>query len=178
MQIYLPAVKQKKGEALEYCFQGKIRDYLESEADDQDSFTLHVTVRSSGDKILVAGEFQAEIGVNCSRCLQPFRRQMESGFSEAFTIMPLPDKKSTPEELALKTANELTVSGDYLYLNEYIRQLFVLGQVYKPLCSPDCRGLCAGCGADLNKGPCSCADEAQIDLRLLKLKDFHPGTQD
>jgi uncharacterized protein len=23
-----------------------------------------------------------------------------------------------------------------------------------PLCRPDCRGLCASCGADLNDGPC------------------------
>jgi uncharacterized protein len=29
-----------------------------------------------------------------------------------------------------------------------------------PLCRPDCRGLCAQCGADLNQGPCPHAAEA------------------
>jgi uncharacterized protein len=177
MRIYLPGVKQKTGEALKYSFQGKIKDYFDAGTGDESSFTLAVAVRSSGDKIIVTGDFQAEVEVSCCRCLQPFKQQINSDFNEVFTVTPLLDKKSSPEDLALETANQLTVSGDYLYLNEYVRQLFILCQVYNPLCKPDCRGLCAGCGADLNQAACSCEDEAQVDLRLLKLKDFHPGNQ-
>ncbi len=175
MRIFLPEVKQKKGEACKYRFQGKIKDYLDTGTDDESNFTLAVTVRISGDKIMVEGDFKAEIEVDCSRCLQPFMQQINTDFNEVFTVTPLLDKKSSPEDLALETANQLTVSGDYLYLNEYVRQLFILCQEYKPLCKPDCRGICARCGADLNRAACSCENEAQIDLRLLKLKDFHPG---
>ena len=114
---------------------------------------------------------------SCCRCLRPFQQELDSDINELFTVSPLPDKKSSPEELAVETANRLTVSGDYLYLDEYIRQLFILSQVYNPLCKPDCRGLCAGCGADLNEAACSCEDEARIDLRLLKLKEFHSGKE-
>ncbi len=177
MRIFLPGVKQKKGEACKYSFQGKIKDYFDAEADDESSFVLEVTVRSIGDKIMVEGDFQAEIEANCCRCLRTFKQRINSDFSEVFTQTPLLDKKSIPEDLALETANQLTVSGDFLYLNEYLRQLFFLSQVYNPLCKPDCRGLCAGCGADLNRNACSCEKEAQIDLRLLKLKDFQSGNQ-
>ena len=175
MRIFLPGIKQKSGEALEYRFQGRIKDYFDEAADDESSFDLVVNVRGSGDKIIVSGKLRAETDAVCSRCLRPFRQRLDSDFEELFTVAPLQDKKLSPEELALETANELTVSGDYLYLNEFIRQLYFLSQVYNPLCKPDCRGLCANCGADLNQGACSCEDEAQIDLRLLKLKDFHPG---
>jgi uncharacterized protein len=41
----------------------------------------------------------------------------------------------------------------------------------KPLCRPDCRGLCPGCGKDLNLGPCACAREG-IDPRWEALRDL------
>lgn len=174
MRIYLPEIKQDRGKAPKYHFEGNVRDYFDAGTDD-DSFTLDLLLSRSGDKIMVKGDFQAEIEVNCSRCLQTFRQKINSNFDEVFTVTPLLDKKSSPEELDLKTANDLTVSGDYLYLNEYIRQLFYLCQIYNPLCKPDCRGLCASCGADLNKDSCSCEDEAHTDLRLLKLKELRRG---
>ncbi len=41
----------------------------------------------------------------------------------------------------------------------------------KPLCKEDCAGLCSGCGADLNAGPCDCdqvADPRWAALAALK----------
>ena len=40
----------------------------------------------------------------------------------------------------------------------------------KPLCRPDCRGLCPRCGADRNSAPCDCREEG--DERLAKLKSL------
>ena len=39
----------------------------------------------------------------------------------------------------------------------------------KLLCSPDCKGLCSRCGADLNKGPCGCP-KREINPQLAVLK--------
>jgi hypothetical protein len=39
----------------------------------------------------------------------------------------------------------------------------------KPLCREECKGLCPSCGADLNKGPCSCKGK-KGDPRLAALK--------
>ena len=40
-----------------------------------------------------------------------------------------------------------------------------------PLCAPDCQGLCATCGADLNQGPCGC-DRTTVDPRWAALEGF------
>ena len=37
----------------------------------------------------------------------------------------------------------------------------------KNLCSPDCKGLCPGCGANLNHEACRC--KKAVDPRLAKL---------
>jgi len=40
----------------------------------------------------------------------------------------------------------------------------------KPLCRPECKGLCPTCGADRNVAPCDCREEG--DERLAKLKSL------
>ena len=54
-----------------------------------------------------------------------------------------------------------------LDLEELLGYVFLLNMDTKNLCSPDCKGLCPGCGADLNHEPCRCKKE--IDPRLSKL---------
>ena len=67
--------------------------------------------------------------------------------------------------------------GEYAYsiidvngkvdVEDLARTAFILGMDTKTLCSEDCKGLCARCGADLNLGPCSCKKE--VDPRLAAL---------
>jgi uncharacterized protein len=63
----------------------------------------------------------------------------------------------------------------HLDLTEAVRQALVTQLPMRPLCRPDCAGLCARCGADLNEGPCGCPDEPADDrwsvLRGLKVSD-------
>ncbi|MFQ6020034.1 MAG: DUF177 domain-containing protein, partial [Dehalococcoidia bacterium] len=46
-----------------------------------------------------------------------------------------------------------------LDLGEALRQYKVVGEPAKPLCKPECRGLCPSCGRNLNLGPCACPAE-------------------
>lgn len=174
MWIYLPEVKQKQGEARQYRFQGGVKENFDERAADESTFDLKLFVRGGDKEIHLSGRFEAEIEEHCSRCLRSFRQRLGADISDSFRVTALRDKKKTPAELALETANQLTVSGDYLYLDEYIRQIYYLGQIYSPLCKPDCRGLCAGCGVDLNETACLCEKEAPIDHRWQKLKEFRP----
>ena len=41
----------------------------------------------------------------------------------------------------------------------------------KILCGEECKGLCAGCGRNLNESPCGCT-EKEVDPRLRKLKEL------
>ena len=44
---------------------------------------------------------------------------------------------------------------------------FILDMDTKTLCSEDCKGLCPGCGVNLNREACRC--KKQVDPRLAKL---------
>ena len=62
----------------------------------------------------------------------------------------------------------ILLDGDMqLDLEELLGDVFLLNMDTKNLCSQDCKGLCPGCGADLNREPCRCKKE--IDPRLSKL---------
>jgi uncharacterized protein len=52
------------------------------------------------------------------------------------------------------------------------REAVVLSLPAQVLCSPSCKGLCAQCGHDLNKGSCSCLP-ADVDERWGRLRDLH-----
>jgi uncharacterized protein len=43
-----------------------------------------------------------------------------------------------------------------IVLDPDIREEIVLDYPIKPLCRPDCKGLCPKCGKNLNEGGCSC----------------------
>ena len=54
-----------------------------------------------------------------------------------------------------------------LTLAGYSSGLFILEMDTKTLCSPDCMGLCPGCGVNLNHEECRC--KKAVDPRLAKL---------
>ncbi len=175
VQIYIPDLRQKSGEAASYSFETELSQIIEDYTAGA-KLKLSVNASVSADKIIIKGCFQVTNGEDCSRCLEPFVNVVEADFSEAFTVLKYYSEENR-DYLASETANDLTVTGDYLYLDEYIRQQIILAQELSPVCKTDCKGLCPECGADLNKAPCSCSsDNKIIDVRLLKLKDLSPGS--
>ena len=56
-------------------------------------------------------------------------------------------------------------------LKEDVREAIILAFPLKPLCRPECRGLCPHCGRNLNEEKCECREE-KIDPRLAKLKEL------
>ena len=58
---------------------------------------------------------------------------------------------------------------DQIDLSELMREQFYLVLPMKPLCTEDCKGLCAQCGTNLNTGTCDCAPVWE-DPRLAALK--------
>ena len=59
------------------------------------------------------------------------------------------------------------LEGNEVDLDEVAGTAFILDMDTKNLCSDNCKGLCAKCGADLNNGPCGCRPE--VDPRLAAL---------
>ncbi len=176
MYIYLPEVKMKSGEAVDYSFEKNLSDCFD-DFPEGGNLNLLVSVGCSGDKIMVSGSLQTSARAECSRCLESFTSHFRTDFADLFTLAEGTSSDENSELLALETANMQIVRGDYFYLDEYIRQMIILAQDYSPLCSPECKGLCAGCGTDLNRSTCRCdKDERSIDARLLKLKELRSGS--
>lgn len=108
--------------------------------------------------ILVTGRLAYRISGECGRCLK--------------TVSP----EIRVDDVTLHIERPDTESVD---ISEAVREEALLVLPYNLLCSPDCRGLCPRCGADLNKGDCGCpaadppppaADSPWAALDQLKLK--------
>jgi len=112
--------------------------------------------------------------LECSRCLAsyPFRED------ESFTLVLYPRRPAAGEEVELARDDLDAVFYDepVVALAPIAEERVQMALPMKPLCRPDCKGLCAACGKDLNQGSCGCAHEAS-DPRweaLRALKDEAP----
>ena len=79
--------------------------------------------------------------------------------------------------LVIEFANEenedewvFDLKGENADLEEIVRTVFVLNMDSQLLCDPDCKGICGGCGKNLNHESCTCQKE--IDPRLAALQQL------
>lgn len=116
---------------------------------------------------VLTGELVASGQIACSRCLAPV------GFSrsgEVSWVFAPAHRRPTEDETEL-TAGDLDVVWyeDFIVpFDPLVEEQLQLDLPMKPLCRPDCKGLCPRCGADRNEAPCDCREEG--DERLAKLK--------
>ncbi len=132
---------------------------------------VRLSVSVSGDRVRVSGELDAELAVVCSRCVKPFERSLKKSFDLEY--QPDPKVARDGEELELDYG-DLEVGfyrDDELDLCPVIGEQILLDLPMKPLCRPECQGLCDQCGADLNQGKCSCV-RVSLDPRLSALLDL------
>ncbi len=130
-------------------------------------------IQRAGRKINLDGRVQGRIRVRCDRCLTAFERDVDSRFR---TFLILPKDVDTEAEVELEDEDlEVEITpGEEIDVPELLRKQLLLDLPMKSLCREDCKGLCAGCGADLNEGACDCASEpghpAFRKLQALTLK--------
>ena len=112
--------------------------------------------------VFVSGALRSTLQAVCSRCLNTFDYPVMQDIKEEYL--------SKAEEGAFV----INAQGE-IDLSEAVRQYMLLAVPMKPLCRPDCAGLCPSCGRDLNTGPCECP-RGDIDPRLAPLaKWFKDG---
>lgn len=124
-----------------------------------------------GDTITIRGHARARVEESCSRCTRPFESDLDAEF------LVFCDRRGSDDESiarALEEAGEVFYhDGISIDITDPVREAIILSRPMNPLCREDCRGLCAGCGADLNVEACRCAGRAP-DPRweaLNRLKD-------
>ena len=114
-----------------------------------------------------------EQALSCTRCLKIFR---ETAASEV-ELMILVDGTGSGErgehELQENDLGVLHLDEEILETDPILHEQLQLNIPMKPLCRPDCKGLCPVCGADRNTEACSCV-ETTVDPRwagLAALRD-------
>lgn len=120
--------------------------------------------------ILVRARLDTSAQGICSRCLEIFRYPVTLELEEEFIATAEADQGVLAE--SWETETPFIINEDQvLELGEAARQYQILAQPMKPLCRPNCAGLCPQCGANLNRGPCECPSTA-FDPRWDALKDL------
>src|SRR3954452_22463664 len=118
------------------------------------------------DGVLVSGVVEAAIHAECGRCLEPVDDTVEVPVQELFVY----DAADADDDVG-------ALAGDFIDIEPLVRDALVLGLPLNPVCAPDCRGLCAGCGERLAALPADHAHDV-IDSRwaaLATLGDNDPA---
>ena len=84
----------------------------------------------------------------CRRCLTELVRPVEGKVDVLFSANP--DLHEDP------SVYPLSEPVTHVDVRPAVREELALAVDAFPLCREDCRGLCPRCGADLNRGACSC----------------------
>ena len=121
--------------------------------------SIRIQMRKIGDLITATGLFDTRVRLNCSHCLQPYERPLNSTFDVTY-IHQLPESVDPllhdEVELQAEEIGMIQISGNEIDLQDAIQEEVVMALPMTTLCRSDCKGLCKRCGADLNQGDCGC----------------------
>ena len=120
------------------------------------------TVRNTADVLVMKGCITTCLHGVCDRCTAEFTQDVE-----------IPVDVVLVEELSNEDSEDewvFPLEAGTADLEEIVRTVFVLNLSPKMLCKPDCKGLCCGCGKNLNEEACVCQKE--IDPRFAALRQL------
>lgn len=100
-----------------------------------------LVLENASGVLVVRGAVRTTLGLSCHRCLSQWEEEVDLDIAEAMGF-------EEDEE-----ADVYALEGDVADLEPVLRDAVLLEAPIRPVCSEDCRGLCATCGADLNSGP-------------------------
>lgn len=150
-----PLLKQAVGDKVDYHVEEAPIDPRGENAGllDVDITSLEADIEATHTDpgALLEGEVRAIVAQQCARCLRPVESPVDATFAEQYYATLHVDSGAPMPGAPLDTK---TIGSDFLIdLTPLIREEIILATPQAPLCRPDCRGLCAACGVDLNESP-------------------------
>ncbi|MGH7358395.1 MAG: YceD family protein [Candidatus Rokuibacteriota bacterium] len=128
---------------------------------------VSLLVERRGQTIAVTGDFEATVRQACGRCLEPLVTRITPGVD--LQLVPQPSGRQGEMELGRDDLEMDFYQGDVLDAAGLLRSETDLALPMKPLCRPDCRGLCPVCGGNRNVTECRCETRGP-DPRLAPLE--------
>lgn len=137
--------------------------------------TLDLRLESVVEGVLVTGSVRGMATGACVRCLDPIHHEVDVAFQELFAYA---DRAAHHQQVGDEdAADEYRVEDGLIGLEPVLRDAVVPALPFKPVCRPECPGLCPQCGFRLEDDPDHRHDV--IDPRWAALRDLaEPTTQD
>ena len=132
-------------------------DLEEEEAIYPDPIEADLELVRTGSTLTLRGSIRTRVERVCSRCLAPTDENIEARLDEAAWIEG--DRVRLVDDPFNRGYEYLESRNGAFSLDPLVREAILVCSPIKPLCRPDCRGLCPRCGADLNRGDCDCPKE-------------------
>lgn len=115
-------------------------------------------VRNIAGMLQLNADVDTMLSCVCDRCGTAFEKPFHVSL-----------ERMLANELEDEENDEILLLDDGTFdLDELVREAFILNMDTKTLCREDCKGLCPGCGANLNFEECRCKKE--IDPRWAALQ--------
>ncbi len=131
-------------------------------SDENEDFSLNASAnirvsRRDIETVLLRGKIEGTRFVACGRCGEPVNENLFCEFEYLVTTRTeeAPDLRDL--ECSDDDAITLYLTEPEIDVDEILREQAYLAFPLRTLCSEDCKGICAGCGVNLNIGDCTCS---------------------
>lgn len=122
-----------------------------------DGIDYDLILTNAGEGILATGILRARALGTCDRCLEEAELDI-SGEVDGYYLFEEPEQLSDDED---EVDFYLVGEEDMIDLAPALNDALIMETPFVVLCRPDCKGLCPHCGANLNEGPCDCAERVR-----------------
>ena len=149
MKLYLPSYPQG------HHFVSEVLEPSELRIDTSlFSKAIHVQIQLDRNDPYIRVNYRINTVVHliCDRCLEDYERVVNAEGMFIFVLGGNPQDAYSDED-DIKYLSSDTVEID---LSMDLHDVLMLSLPVKSLCKDDCKGLCPGCGCNLNRDTCSC----------------------
>jgi uncharacterized protein len=103
--------------------------------------------------ILVRGHIATDVGLACSRCLEPIQVGLDEPVVELYANPSRGAEDADPPD------DGFELRDGRIDLDPLVRDVIAAAIPAQPRCRTDCAGLCPQCGVNRNEVDCDCAEE-------------------
>ncbi len=149
--IGITRLRKAPGSVVRFELLGRISDLkvAASRVSEDEDIAVAGTAESVHGGILITATISTRWNGECRRCLEPAFGELEISVRELF-------ERAEPGSTPSSEGDTYPYTGDFIDLQDMVKDQIVLELPLAPVCKADCKGLCPSCGADLNLGPCGC----------------------
>lgn len=122
-----------------------------------------------GVNLNLVGELEVELKFQCSRCAEPGELCLLLPVQALFVPRGAASIRLEDAEFDNESPTEMFgYEADTFSVEQPFREQLVVNVEPFPICGPGCKGLCSGCGVNLNSQQCSCTI-GKVDPRWASL---------